>query len=72
MSCYVVMLVRREDCSYFLPDCYRNISLYWLQHQFGNQNYLQTVAMLRLMKYFDYTETQKGLLLGIVDGAILG
>jgi hypothetical protein len=24
------------------------------------------------MKYFDYTETQKGLLLGIVEGAILG
>jgi hypothetical protein len=24
------------------------------------------------MKYFDYTETQKGLLLGIIDGAILG
>lgn len=28
--------------------------------------------MLRLMKYFDYSEKQKGLLLGIVEGAILG
>lgn len=69
--CYLIMLVRKKSSEYHLPNLYRNISLFWLQHYFSNKNYLVVVSMIRQMKYFNYTVKQKALLLSILDRVIL-
>lgn len=72
LACAISMLVRREDCEYFMPPCYRFISLLWLKKEYANPDYLCTIAFMKVMKYFFYTEGQHQIFQQTLESVLMG
>lgn len=60
-----------EGCRYALPDMYRLLSLAYLAEETMNPEYMVTVTLCRVNKYFFYTSEQKRLFAELLEKALI-